>query len=66
MADYLTTGLTESSDKIPSVLWKGRKPTHEEVDAKYKELLPYEYEEVGFVNWDIERFNGFDEVVELK
>lgn len=63
---YLTDGITESSDKLPRILWVGRKPTDEEIDAKYAELLPEEYEEVGFVNWHIEEFDGFEHTVELK
>lgn len=66
MKQYITKGITESGDDLPVVLWKGRKPKNEEVDAKYRELLPEEYEEVGFVNWDIETFSGFEHVVELK
>jgi hypothetical protein len=66
MKQWLTTGQTESCDKLPSILWKGRKPTSEEIDAKYKELLPDEYSEVGFVNWDLDVFDGFEDVVELK
>jgi len=61
---YVTKGITESSDDLPMILWKGRKPTDEEVDAKYQELLPEEYEDVGFVNWELELFDA--EVVELK
>lgn len=47
---HVTYGRTESGDDLPVLIWP-KSPTDEEVDAKYRELLPTEYEEVGFVNW---------------
>ncbi|MBD9542194.1 hypothetical protein IB276_22375 [Ensifer sp. ENS04] len=46
----VTYGQTESADDLPVLIW-GHEPSTEEIDAKYRELLPQEYEEVGFVNW---------------
>lgn len=51
---WITYGKTESSDDLPLVSWK-QKPSDDMVEAKYKELLPEEYEEVGFVNWKLDR-----------
>jgi hypothetical protein len=50
---WVTYGRTESGDDLQVIVWN-RKPTHDEVDAAYKEIYEIEYEEVGFVNWTIE------------
>lgn len=50
---WATTGRTESGDDLEILLWD-HKPTDKEVDAYYRESLPEEYEEVGFVNHQTE------------
>jgi hypothetical protein len=35
-------------------MWDG-KPSKEMVNDAYSALLPYEYEELGFVNWQIDK-----------
>jgi hypothetical protein len=49
---YVSFGKTESSDDLPLLMWDGE-PSDEMVDAAYRELLPDEYEEVGFVSWTV-------------
>lgn len=58
----VTYGRTESGDDLPVLLWKYY-PSNEDINIKYKELLPAEFEEIdsegtnwapGFVNWNIE------------
>ena len=49
---WVSFGKTESSDDLPVIMWDG-KPTRRMVDKTYKELLPDEYSEVGFVNWSL-------------
>lgn len=58
-----TYGSTESGDDLPILLWAYH-PSVEDVNAKYKELLPAEFEDPnenggggyspGCVNWSIE------------
>lgn len=49
MSVFVTYGKTESGDDLPLLVWRSR-PHEETVDAKYRKMLPDEYEEVGFVN----------------
>lgn len=51
---FVTRGVTESGDDLPTVYWGTQAPTDEEVDNWYREWSPIEYEEVGFVNWELD------------
>lgn len=50
---WISYGQTESSDALPLLMWEA-KPSDKMVDKAYKKLLPYEYREVGFVNWSLD------------
>jgi hypothetical protein len=51
---WVTYGNTESGDDLKVVVWR-HEPTKEEVNAVYREIHPEEYEEVGFVNWKLDK-----------
>jgi hypothetical protein len=51
---WVTYGTTESCDALPVLIWF-EEPPDAEVEATYRERLPQEYEEVGFVNWRREK-----------
>ncbi len=51
---WISNGRTESGDDLPLLLWN-RKPTEKEVEAEYRERLPEEFEEVGFVHFSTDR-----------
>lgn len=50
---YVSYGRTESGDDLPVIVWRD-KPTDDAVEAAYKELMPYEYEEDCPVSWQLE------------
>lgn len=52
MDKYATYGTTESGDDLQIVVWN-HLPQTDEIDNLYKEYYPEEYEEVGFVHWQI-------------
>jgi hypothetical protein len=50
---WVSYGKTESGDDLTILLWDVR-PTMAEVDTVYEEIYPEEYDEVGFVNFNID------------
>ena len=46
----VTYGRTESGDDLPIVVWL-YDPTEDDVNSKYRSMLPQEYEECGGVAW---------------
>lgn len=57
---WVTFGKTESGDDLRLIVWGIKKPTNNQVEAVYKEMYPYEYEEVGYVYWVIDRAFIYD------
>lgn len=49
---YVTYGTTESGDALQLLLWD-HNPTDEMVEDAYRDMYPEEFEQIGFVNWDI-------------
>ena len=50
---WVVFGRTESGDDLPILLFKS-KPSKDRVNAEYREMLPEEYEEIGFVHWQLD------------
>jgi hypothetical protein len=59
LAKYATYGTTESGDILQIIVWN-HVPLVDEIDKIYEEWYPSEYEEVGFVNWQIMKVEEFD------
>jgi hypothetical protein len=49
---WIAKGDTESGDELQVLIFE-LKPSREEVEKIYRRLYPIEYEEVGFVHFDI-------------
>lgn len=49
---WITSGETESGDPIKILIFKNR-PTADQIDKAYEVIYPYEYKDVGYVNWSL-------------
>jgi hypothetical protein len=51
--NWVSTGNTESGDDLALIFWGPKKPLNSNVEAFYREAYHQEYEEVGFVHWEL-------------
>lgn len=49
---WVTYGTTDSGDTLQVLVWD-YKPSHRDVQDKYRKIYPVEYAEVGGVNFEI-------------
>jgi len=49
---YVVHGQTESGDELQPLVWKDR-PTIPMIEGALRRMYPIEYEQVGFVNWEL-------------
>lgn len=54
MKTWVVTWVTESGDRGVFAIQSERKPPKDQIDAILYRMMPTEYEEVGFVDWEIE------------